>query len=98
VRLYAFFLLRIKYVFMSILFNLLQSAHQVIWHQALLAFAQRYKFEFDDAQRERLKQLVRIQQHHQITIEVKRELIAALSTGSKTSSNDDAMSITNHRA
>lgn len=63
---------------------------QVIWHQALLAFAQRYKFEFDDSQRERLKQLVRIQQHHQITIEVKRELIAALSgIGNKSNANDE---------
>ena len=67
---------------------------QVIWHQALLAFAQRYKFEFDDAQRDRLKQLVKIQQHHQITVEVKRELIAALSgTGSMKNVGDDSMSI-----
>lgn len=64
----------------------------VIWHQALLAFAQRYKFEFDDNQRERLKALVKIQQHHQITIEVKRELIAALSNG-KSNTNSDFMSV-----
>jgi len=46
----------------------------VIWHQALLTFVQRYKLEFEDAQRERLKGLCRVQNHHQITLEVKREL------------------------
>lgn len=68
----------------------------MIWHQALLAFAQRYKFEFDDQQRDRLRQLVKIQQHHQITIEVKRELIAALAS-SKKSAADDSMSVVTNK-
>jgi essential nuclear protein 1 len=72
------------------------SFHQVIWHQALLAFAQRYKFEFDEQQRDRLRQLVKIQQHHQITAEVKRELIAALAS-SKKNAGDDSMSVSNSK-
>lgn len=46
----------------------------VIWHQSLLVFVQRYKFEFSAGQRDRLKQLARVQQHYQITAEVVREL------------------------
>eukprot|EP01041_Mallomonas_annulata_P012089 gene12089-25344_t len=52
----------------------------VLWHQALLTFAQRYKLEFSDVQREQLKLLLRSQQHHQISIEVRRELFNALPT------------------
>ena len=71
---------------------------QVIWHQALLSFAQRYKFEFDDQQRDRLRQLVKIQQHHQITIEVKRELIAALASSKKNSADSSSsMSVSDDR-
>ena len=46
----------------------------VIWHQSLLVFAQRYKYELDDGQRERLKLLLRAQLHHVITPEIRREL------------------------
>ena len=46
----------------------------VLWHQSLLAFAQRYKFELNDAQRNNLKSLLKSQQHHLITAEVRREL------------------------
>ena len=46
----------------------------VVWHQSLLVFVQRYKFEFSPAQRDKLKLLVRTQQHHQISAEVLREL------------------------
>ncbi len=45
-----------------------------MWHQSLLVFAQRYKFELDESQKSRLKELVRIRLHHQITPEVRREL------------------------
>ena len=48
----------------------------VIWHQALLVFSQRYKFELDEGQRERLKLLLRAQQHHTITMEIRRELFS----------------------
>lgn len=46
----------------------------VLWHQSLLAFAQRYKYVLDDDQKNRLKSLLKIQNHHQITPEVRREL------------------------
>jgi essential nuclear protein 1 len=46
----------------------------VIWHQALLVFAQRYKLELDQSQKNRMKELLRTQQHYQITQEVRREL------------------------
>jgi essential nuclear protein 1 len=50
----------------------------VLWHQALLAFAQRYKLELDDTQRNKLKALLKVQQHHQITSEIRRELFQAI--------------------
>jgi essential nuclear protein 1 len=43
----------------------------VIWHQSLLVFVQRYKYEFSAAQRERLRLLARVQQHYQITPEIR---------------------------
>jgi len=46
----------------------------VLWHQSLLTFAQRYKLELADTQREKLRLLLRAQNHHQISIEVRREL------------------------
>ncbi len=46
----------------------------VIWHQSLLVFSQRYKNELDETQREKLKLLLRVQLHHQITPEIRREL------------------------
>jgi essential nuclear protein 1 len=47
----------------------------VIWHQSLLVFVQRYKFEFGTGQKERLKNLSRMQPHHQISAEIARELL-----------------------
>ena len=46
----------------------------MVWHQALLVFAQRYKLELDDTQRDRLRDLIRVKMHPQITIEIRREL------------------------
>jgi essential nuclear protein 1 len=46
----------------------------VLWHQALLVFAQRYKLDLDDNQRQRLKLLLRVHSHHIITGEIRREL------------------------
>lgn len=51
----------------------------VIWHQSLLVFAQRYKLELAEEQRERIKQLLRAQSHHQITPEIRRELFGSQS-------------------
>ncbi len=48
----------------------------VIWHQALLAFAQRYKTEISHEQKTRLKALLKAHVHHAITPEVRRELFS----------------------
>jgi essential nuclear protein 1 len=52
---------------------------QVVWHQAFLVFAQRYKFELNDGQKERIKLLLRTQIHHQITSEIRREIFSNVS-------------------
>ncbi|OZC11465.1 Bystin [Onchocerca flexuosa] len=49
----------------------------VLWHQSLLAFAQRYKNDISDEQRVALLELTKVQNHYQITPEVCRELISA---------------------
>jgi len=48
----------------------------VIWHRALLVFVQRYKFDLNDDQRRRLKELLRVHFHEAIGPEVRRELLA----------------------
>lgn len=48
----------------------------VVWHQALLVFAQRYKLEVDHSQRTMLKSLLKTHLHHQITPEIRRELFS----------------------
>jgi essential nuclear protein 1 len=53
----------------------------VLWHQALLVFAQRYKLQLTDEQRQAFKNLLRVQQHYQITQEVRRELFSAVTGG-----------------
>ena len=47
----------------------------VLWHQAFLVFAQRYKEEMAVEQKEALLALLRRQRHYSITEEVRRELI-----------------------
>lgn len=49
----------------------------VLWHQALLVFAQRYKNELTQDQKEQLKGLIRQHSHHLITPEIRRELVAS---------------------
>ncbi|KAJ8101364.1 Bystin-domain-containing protein [Lipomyces tetrasporus] len=46
----------------------------VLWHQALLAFAQRYKNDITEEQREALLDLVRLRMHPKISPEIRREL------------------------
>lgn len=46
----------------------------VVWHQSLLAFVQRYKFEIAAPDKERLQGLLRAQRHYLVTPEVVREL------------------------
>ena len=47
----------------------------VLWHQSLLTFVQRYKEDMSSEQKEALVELLRAHTHHQITAEVRRELI-----------------------
>jgi essential nuclear protein 1 len=54
-----------------------KRALPVIWHQSLLMFVQRYKLELGNAHTETILQLVKLQQHHEITVEVRREIISA---------------------
>ena len=47
----------------------------VLWHQGLLAFAQRYKNDLEADQREALMELIQVRGHKQIGPEVRRELL-----------------------
>jgi essential nuclear protein 1 len=46
----------------------------VLWHQSLLVFVQRYKHEFTEEAVEAIKGLLRVQQHHTVTEDIRREL------------------------
>ena len=48
----------------------------VLWHQALLTLVQRYRASITNAQKAQLKQLLRVHNHHLITVEIRRELFA----------------------
>uniref|UniRef100_A0A915PMV6 Bystin n=1 Tax=Setaria digitata TaxID=48799 RepID=A0A915PMV6_9BILA len=48
----------------------------VLWHQTLLAFAQRYKSEISEEQRIALLELIKVQDHYQISPEVSHELLS----------------------
>lgn len=54
----------------------------VIWHQCLLKFAQRYRNEITEDQREALLDLLLEKGHHKIGPEVRRELLAGRGRGS----------------
>lgn len=47
----------------------------VLWHQAFLTFAQRYKEDISSEQKEALMELLRAHTHEQITPEIRRELV-----------------------
>lgn len=57
-------------------FALADEKMPVLWHASLLSFVQRYKDALTGPQKERLMELCRVQVHHQITPEVRRELLA----------------------
>lgn len=52
------------------------QALPLVWHRALLVFVQRYKFELDDEQKRRIKDLLKVHGHEAIGPEVRRELLA----------------------
>lgn len=47
----------------------------VLWHQCLLTFVQRYKEDISVEQKEALVELIRNKSHHEITPEVRREIL-----------------------
>jgi len=47
----------------------------VLWHQAFLTFVQRYKQDISSEQKEALMEILKIHYHHQISEEIRRELI-----------------------
>ena len=55
----------------------------IIWHQTLLIIVQRYKHELSDQQRIAIKKLIKKQNHHSITPDIKRELEAGKPITSK---------------
>lgn len=50
----------------------------VMWHQAFLVFAQRYKNDITDDQRDALLEVLKIQIHPAITPEIRRELMSGV--------------------
>lgn len=62
----------------------------VIWHQSLLAFAQRYKNELTKEDKAKLNTLVEKQRHYLVSPEILRELNNSRNRGEK---EDDLMSI-----
>lgn len=47
----------------------------VLWHQSLLTFVQRYKEDISLEQKEALLELIRLKPHHEISPEVRREIV-----------------------
>eukprot|EP00927_Polykrikos_kofoidii_P022724 TRINITY_DN21134_c0_g1_i1.p1 TRINITY_DN21134_c0_g1~~TRINITY_DN21134_c0_g1_i1.p1 ORF type:complete len:446 (-),score=92.11 TRINITY_DN21134_c0_g1_i1:421-1758(-) len=48
----------------------------LVWHRALLVFVQRYKFDLNEDQLRRIKELLKVHYHESIGPEVRRELLA----------------------
>lgn len=46
----------------------------VVWHQTILVFVQRYKYELSEIDRHRLSEVLRSHFHHKITPEIRREM------------------------
>ena len=51
-----------------------QRTLPVLWHQAFLAFVQRYKQDVSSEQKEALLEILKIHSHPKITDEIRREL------------------------
>lgn len=63
----------------------------VLWHQCLLAFAQRYKNEIEEEQRDALLDLVRGRGHKDIGPEVRRELLEGRPRGEAAEAKGDGV-------
>ena len=64
----------------AVTFHFLKFQHDprplpVLWHQALLAFVQRYKEDLSLEQKEALIELMKTKNHYEITPEVRREIV-----------------------
>jgi essential nuclear protein 1 len=68
-----------------------QRTLPVAWHQTFLVFAQRYKTSLTGEQKEQLKSLLKVQQHHQIANEIRRELFGSKHTERATETRDGEM-------
>ncbi|RKF80126.1 Uncharacterized protein C13G1.09 [Golovinomyces cichoracearum] len=66
-----------------------ESKLPVIWHQCLLAFAQRYRNDITEDQREALLDLLLVKGHHKIGPEVRRELLEGRGRGVPLEQNTD---------
>ncbi|KAG5368617.1 hypothetical protein CKK34_2242 [Yarrowia sp. E02] len=65
----------------AVVFHFMRFAHveealPVIWHQSLLVFAQRYKSDITEDQRDALLDVIKVKNHPKITPEIRRELIS----------------------
>ena len=58
-----------------------EAVPPVLWQQTLLAFAQHYKAELTNEQKERFKMLLRVQEHGLVTPDIRRELFSGRSRG-----------------
>ncbi|GAA5982289.1 hypothetical protein JCM10908_004816 [Rhodotorula pacifica] len=68
-------------VFHFLRFKRDQRQMPVLWHQAFLVFAQRYKADLTPEQKDALLEVLRYQTHHQITPEIRRELQHSVARG-----------------
>ncbi|TQS33705.1 hypothetical protein Golomagni_05941 [Golovinomyces magnicellulatus] len=70
-------------------FQVKESKLPVIWHQCLLVFAQRYRNDITEDQREALLDLLLVKGHHKIGPEVRRELLEGRGRGITLEQNTD---------
>ena len=55
-------------------FTFADSKMPVLWHATLLSFVQRYKESLSQDQTQRLLDLIKVQSHYQVSLEIRREL------------------------
>lgn len=63
----------------------------VVWHKAFLAFAQRYKNDITDDQRDFLLETVRQRNHKDISPEIRRELLAGTARQDPSAEKEEVM-------
>ena len=61
----------------------------VLWHQSLLTFVQRYKEDMSSEQKSALMELLRTHTHHQITAEVRREIVHSRCRGEEGNAGEE---------